>query len=63
VIKVIVDLNLCQSYGECVHVVPDLFRLADDDILEWKDEVDEARRADLEQAVDVCPMMAIRLKD
>jgi ferredoxin len=60
--KVHVDMNLCQSHGECVFAAPDVFDLGDDDVLVWKDEVDEARRAEVEQAVQVCPMAAIRIE-
>jgi ferredoxin len=62
-IKVIVDLDLCQSHGQCVFAAPDVFELGDDDLLRWKEEVDESRRAELEDAVNVCPMLAIRLED
>jgi ferredoxin len=61
--KVLVDMNLCQSHGECVAVAPDVFELGDDDVLRWQEDVDESRRAEMEQAVDVCPMMAIRIED
>jgi ferredoxin len=61
--KVHVDMNLCQSHGECVAVAPDVFELDDDDFLHWQEEVDESRRADMEAAVNACPMMAIRLED
>jgi ferredoxin len=61
-IKVLVDMNLCQSHGECVHAAPGVFELGDDDVLRWEDEVDESRRAELEEAVNVCPMLAIRLE-
>ena len=60
--KVHVDMNLCQSHGECVYVAPDIFELGDDDVLRWKEEVDDSRREALEEAVNVCPMMAIRLE-
>jgi len=62
VIKVIVDMNLCQSHGECVYAAPDVFELGDDDVLRWQEEVDDSRREALEEAVNVCPMMAIRLE-
>jgi ferredoxin len=62
VIKVIVDLNLCQSHGNCVLAAPGVFELGDDDILRWEENVDEAKRAELEEAVNVCPMTAIRLE-
>jgi len=61
-IKVHVDMNLCQSHGECVYAAPGVFELGDDDVLTWQEEVDESRRAELEEAVNVCPMLAIRLE-
>jgi ferredoxin len=60
--KVHVDMNLCQSHGECVFAAPDVFDLGDDDVLVWKEDVDESRRAEVEQAVQVCPMAAIRIE-
>jgi ferredoxin len=55
-------MNLCQSNGQCVFAAPDVFELGDDDVLRWKEEVDESRRAELEEAVNVCPLLAIRLE-
>ena len=46
--KVHVDMNLCQSHGECVLVAPDVFELGDDDVLVWKEDVAEERRAEME---------------
>lgn len=60
-IKVTVDLKRCQSHGECVHAAPGVFELGDDDLLRWEEEVDESRRAELREAVDVCPLAAIAL--
>ena len=61
--RVHVDMNLCQSHGECVAVAPDVFELGDDDVLVWLQDVDDSRRADMEAAADACPMMAISLED
>ena len=60
--KVHVDMNLCQSHGECTYVAPEIFELGDDDVLRWEEEVDESQRAEVEEAVNVCPMAAIRLE-
>ena len=60
--KVHVDMNLCQSNGECVIVAPDVFELGDDDVLVWQEEVTEDRRAEMEDAVNRCPMMAISIE-
>ena len=62
-IKVHVDMNLCQSHGECVLAAPDVFELGDDDVLVWQEEVPDDRRAEIELAVNVCPMMAISIDE
>ena len=61
--KVLVDMNLCQSHGECVLVAPEVFELGDDDVLRWKEDVGEELREKMEEAVERCPMMAISLED
>jgi ferredoxin len=61
--KVHVDMNLCQSHGECVVVAPDVFELGDDDVLVWQEDVDDSRRAEMDEAVDACPMLAISIED
>jgi ferredoxin len=60
--KVHVDMNLCQSHGECVYAAPDVFELGDDDVLRWEEDVADDRREALEEAVNVCPMLAISLE-
>ncbi len=60
--KVHVDMNLCQSHGECVFAAPDVFELGDDDVLRGEEDVDESRRAAVEEAVNVCPMTAITIE-
>ena len=61
--KVHVDMNLCQSHGECTYVAPEIFELGDDDVLRWKEEVDPSLREKAQEAADVCPMLAIRVED
>ncbi len=61
--KVHVDMNLCQSHGECAFVAPEVFELGDDDVLVWKEDVDPSLRPKVEEAVQACPMMAIRVED
>jgi ferredoxin len=61
--KVHVDMNLCQSHGECAYVAPEIFELGDDDVLQWEPEVDPALREKAEEAADACPMQAIRVED
>ena len=61
--RVIVDMNLCQSHGECVYVGPDIFELGDDDVLRWREVVTAEERETVQEAADACPMMAIRVED
>jgi ferredoxin len=61
--RVLVDMNLCQSHGECVYVAPDIFELGDDDVLRWKVDIDPSQRDAAIEAADACPMLAIRVED
>ena len=60
-IKIDVDMYQCQHYGQCVFEAPAIFHLNDDDKLEYLAEADDSERANVESAVDVCPMQAIRI--
>ena len=61
-VKVIVDMDKCQHYGQCCFEAEDVFTLNDDGKLEYVSEVDESRRAAVESAADVCPMQAITIE-
>ena len=60
-IKVEVDMAKCQHYGQCVFEAPTVFKLNEDDKLEYVGEVDDSDRDNVEAAVDICPMQAIRI--
>ena len=60
--RVHVDMNLCQSHGECVYVADDIFELGDDDVLRWREEISPEEREVAQEAADACPMLAIRLE-
>ena len=61
-IKITVDMDKCQHYGQCCFEAEDVFQLNDDGKLEYKAEVDESRREAVESAADVCPMQAITIE-
>ena len=61
--RVDVDMDLCQSHGECCFAAPEVFELGEDDVLKWVEHPDESQRAAVEQAVLVCPVAAISLSD
>jgi len=62
-IKINVDMNKCQHYGMCVFEAPDVFKLNSDDKLEYAATAEDSERANVEAAVDVCPMQAIFIVD
>ena len=59
--KVYVDMEKCQHYGQCTFEAPTVFALNDDGKLEYIGEVDDALADQVEAAADVCPMQAIEI--
>ena len=57
--KINVDMDKCQHYGQCVFEAPEVFKLNNDDKLEYLAEADDSQMANVEAAMDVCPMQAI----
>jgi len=62
-IKIKVDMSQCQRYGQCVFEAPQVFRLNENDDLEYTAEADDSERKNVENAVDICPMQAISIVD
>ena len=61
-VKISVDMDKCQNYGQCCFEAEDVFKLDADGNLEYSKEVDESRRDDVVSAADVCPMQAITVE-
>ncbi|MFZ9987335.1 MAG: ferredoxin [Candidatus Nanopelagicales bacterium] len=60
--KIYVDMDKCQHYGQCTFEAPTVFALNDDGKLEYVGEVDDALADQVEAAADVCPMQAIEIQ-
>ncbi|MGB4325347.1 MAG: ferredoxin [Candidatus Nanopelagicales bacterium] len=58
-IKISIDMDSCQNYGQCVFEAEDIFSLDDNGKIQYIKEVPDDRQDDVENAVDVCPMQAI----
>lgn len=58
-ITIHVDMDKCQHYGQCAFEAPTIFRLNDDDKLEYTVMPDDSELDNVEAAIDVCPMQAI----
>ncbi len=59
--RIEVDRTLCSGFGSCVELVPGVFRLADDGLVEAL-AAESGEEAVVEAAVS-CPMGAIRVLD
>jgi ferredoxin len=60
-VKIYVDMDKCQHYGQCTFEAPTVFALNDDGKLEYIGDVDDALADQVEAAADVCPMQAIEI--
>jgi len=62
--KIVVDFDLCESNAVCMGIAPDIFEVRDDNFLYILDEKPpESRRAEVEEAVDMCPKAAISIQE
>ena len=62
--RIRVDPDLCEGYGLCMQLMPDVFQLGDDPPTHLLVErLDEARRAELKEAVAHCPRAALRIEE
>ena len=62
--RVIVNMDLCESNALCQGVAPDIFEVDDDDNLIVLDETpEESARDRLLEAVRICPKQAISIEE
>jgi ferredoxin len=59
--RIVVDLNRCESYGQCVFAAPAVFRLHGEECLEYDYTPDEMLSGQVEAAAAVCPVQAITI--
>jgi len=62
-LKIHVDMEKCQHYGQCVFEAPAVFRLTDEDKLDYEATADDSERVNIQLAIDVCPMQAIKFAE
>ena len=60
-IRIIVDLNRCQAYGQCGFAAPAVFQLHGETLV-YDPMPSNDLRADVERAVLACPVQAIRVQ-
>ena len=58
-IRLVVDLTLCQGYAQCAFLAPDVFKLAGDEALMYDPNPSDDQRELVARAVAACPVQAI----
>ena len=57
--RLVVDLNRCQSYGQCVFAAPTVFRFHGMESLEYDYAPDASSWVEVRRAAAACPVQAI----
>lgn len=60
--RLVVDLNKCQGYAQCVPLAPDVFKMLGEEALSYDPNPDDAQRQRVLRAVASCPVQAIILE-
>ncbi len=57
--RIVVDLNRCQGYAQCVPLAPDVLKLNGDEALSYDPNPDDTQRLRVLRAAASCPVQAI----
>jgi ferredoxin len=57
--RIVVDLNRCQGYAQCVPLAPKVIKLSGEEALEYDPNPDDAQRQQVLRAAASCPVQAI----
>jgi len=57
--RVLVDLAVCQGYGQCAFLAPDVFRLSGAESLMYDPNPSGDGRSSVHRAEAACPVQAI----
>jgi ferredoxin len=58
--RILVDLNRCQSYGQCVFAAPSVFELRGE-ALEYEYAPEDSLQGQVRRAAAACPVQAITI--
>jgi ferredoxin len=59
--RIVVDLNRCVGFAQCVPLAPEVLRLKGDEALQYDPNPSEAHRVGVLRAAASCPYQAIRI--
>ena len=57
--RIVVDLNRCQGYAQCVPLAPEVLKLLGEEALAYDPNPDESQRQRVMRAAASCPVQAI----
>ena len=60
--RVLVDLNKCQGYAQCVFMAPEVFELHGQETLMYDLNPDDRQRVHVLRAATACPLQAITVE-
>jgi ferredoxin len=60
--RIAVDLNRCQGYGQCVFLAPGAFDMLGEEALMYDPGPGEAQRLPVLRAAVACPVQAIQVE-
>ena len=60
--RVVVDLNRCQGYAQCVFLAPDVFELHGEEAVLYDLNPNDAQRLRVLRAAAACPVQAIAVE-
>jgi ferredoxin len=60
--RIVVDLNKCLGYAQCVPLAPDVLKLNGEEALMYDPNPDESQRLRVMRAVASCPVQAIKVE-
>lgn len=57
--RIVVDLNRCLGYAQCVPLAPKTLKLSGEEALEYNPNPDDSQRQQVLRAAASCPVQAI----
>ncbi len=57
--RIVVDLNRCLGYAQCVPLAPQVLRLSGEEALTYNPNPDDTQRLQVLRAAASCPVQAI----
>ena len=60
--RIVIDLNRCQGYAQCVPLAPTVLKLSGEEAVMYDPNPDDSLRQQVMRAVASCPVQAIHVE-